>query len=158
MTGVTAGPTPRPLPTARRPWVVLFVDDEPDILDAIKNLVEFSLEGVEVIAVETAREALDILDRERIDLIVSDCKMPGMDGIELLYQCRRLHPNIPRVMLTAFASEDMARRAAVEAVVDGFLSKNAEPRALLDALQRLLKYSPSGSRHTQEALAGPASS
>ena len=125
-----------------RPWVILFVDDEPDILDATQDLLEASIPGVKVLCAPSAREALELLSSERIDLIVSDFKMPGMDGIELLFQARRLHPNIPRVMFTAFHSEDLARRAIAEALVSAFLSKTETPTVMVDRIRALLDYVP----------------
>lgn len=126
-----------------RPWVVLLVDDEPDILASMKSLLESSIPGLKIITASSGRIGLDLLDRERVDLIVSDFKMPGMDGIEFLYQARKTHPTIPRSMLTAFGNEDLARRAVVEAFVGSFLSKGADPERLVEGVSRLLDYSPS---------------
>ena len=127
---------------APRPWVVLYVDDEGDILEAIQELLEAKIPGVRVLTAASGREALEVLERERIDLVVSDFKMPGMDGIEFLFQARRAHPNIPRVMFTAFQSEDLARRALAEALVSAFLSKTTEPEHLVSRIAALLRYVP----------------
>ena len=132
-----------PPPPAFRPWVLLLVDDEPDILSSMKSLLESSIPHLKVITAPSGRVGLDLLDRERVDVIVSDFKMPGMDGIEFLYQCRKLHPTIPRVMLTAFGSEDLARQAILEAFVGAFLSKGATPEELVEGVGRLLEYQPS---------------
>ena len=129
-------------PVKARPWVMLFVDDEPDIRDAIKSLVETTVPGVQVVTASSGRSALEILGRERIDLIMSDFKMPGMDGIEFLFQARRLHPNIPRIMFTAFQSEDLARRALVETMVSAFLSKTVPPDEMVERITALLDYVP----------------
>ena len=133
---------PPVLPTPR-PWVLLLVDDEPDILVSVASLLEATIPGLKVITAPSGRAGLELLDRERIDLIVSDFKMPGMDGIEFLYQARRLHPGIPRVMLTAFGNEDLARRAVTDAFVGAFLSKGGDPEHLVEGVSRLLSYQPS---------------
>jgi DNA-binding NarL/FixJ family response regulator len=133
-------PPPVPHP---RPWVLLLVDDEPDILASIRTLAESSIPGLKVVTAASGRVGLELLDRERVDVIVSDFKMPGMDGIEFLYQCRRRHPNIPRVMLTAFGNEDLARRAVTDAFASAFISKGAEPEAIVAGVSRLLHYVPS---------------
>ena len=130
-----------------RPWVVLFVDDEADIAGAMQGLLEASLPGVRVLTALGGREGLELLDQERVDLVISDFKMPGMDGIEFLYQCRRLHPNIPRIMFTAYQSEDLARRAVAEAVVSVFLSKTTEPEELVRGVAKLLSYVPGAASH-----------
>jgi CheY-like chemotaxis protein len=125
-----------------RPWVMLFVDDEPDIRESIKALIEGTIPGVTVVTASSGRAALEMLDKERIDLIMSDFKMPGMDGIEFLFQARRLHPTIPRIMFTAFQSEDLARRALVETMVSAFLSKTVAPDEMVERVLGLLKYEP----------------
>jgi response regulator RpfG family c-di-GMP phosphodiesterase len=134
---------PSVAPPAFRPWVLLLVDDEPDILASMKTLLESSITSLKVITAPSGRIGLELLERERVDLIVSDFKMPGMDGIEFLYQCRRHHPMIPRVMLTAFGNEELARRAVVDAFVGSFLSKGADPETLVEGVSHLLDYHPS---------------
>lgn len=132
-----------PAAPSLRPWVILLVDDEPDILASIKTLVEASFDSVKVLTAPSGRVGLELLERERVDLIISDLRMPGMDGIEFLYQARRHHPNLPRVMLTAFGNEENARRAVVETFCSAFLSKGTEPEVLIDSVGRLLTYMPS---------------
>jgi CheY-like chemotaxis protein len=126
-----------------RPRVLLLVDDEPDILSSLKHLLESCIPGLSVITAPSGRAGLDLLAKERIDLIVSDFKMPGMDGIEFLHQARRLRPTIPRVMLTAFGNEALARRAVTDAFVAAFLSNGAEPEQLIEKVGRLLDDPPS---------------
>ncbi len=125
-----------------RPWVLLLVDDEPDILVSVKALLESAIPNLKVIMAGSGRLGLEMLQKERIDLIMSDFKMPGMDGIEFLYQARRLHPNIPRVMVTAFGNEELARKAVTDAFVGAFLSKGGDPEQLVEGVSRLLAYSP----------------
>ena len=133
---------PEPPGLRPHPWVVLLVDDEPDILISVKALLESAIPNLKVIMAPSGRVGLELLDKERIDLIMSDFKMPGMDGIEFLYQARRLHPKIPRVMVTAFGSEELARRAVTDAFVGAFLSKGGDPEQLVEGVSRLLAYSP----------------
>ena len=125
-----------------RPWVILVVDDEPDILDSFKELLERSIPGVTVIVAASGRAGIEVLERERVDLVMSDFKMPGMDGIEFLVQARRIRPRLPRIMFTAFADEELARRAISEAVVDDFLSKNVDPEDMVRKVEALLRYEP----------------
>ena len=137
--GVTSRDATEPRELPARPWVILFVDDEPDILESLAALVREALPDTTVVTAPSGRAGLDLLARQHVDLIVSDFKMPGMDGVEFLYQCRRLHPTVPRVMLTAFPTEELANRAVREAFVDSFLSKGVEPQTLIDELAALLK-------------------
>jgi CheY-like chemotaxis protein len=121
---------------------VLVVDDEPDILDTFKRLLEQTLGGLTVITTTSGREGIEILERERVDLVMSDFKMPGMDGIEFLVQARRIRPGVPRIMFTAFADEALARRAITEAIVSEFLPKTASPQDMVSHVSALLHYEP----------------
>jgi hypothetical protein len=84
---------------------VLVVDDEPDSNDVVQTLLGSCGAAVRVAA--SARQALDILDRWRPDLVVSDIGMPGEDGYALIHQIRQRPPDrggeIPAVALTAYA-------------------------------------------------------
>ncbi|MEA3142925.1 MAG: hypothetical protein QOG31_249 [Thermoplasmata archaeon] len=133
----TMGSKPPP-----RPWIILVVDDEPDVLSSFKQLLEQSMPGVKVITTTSGRNGIEILERERVDLVMSDFKMPGMDGIEFLVQARRIRPGLPRIMFTAFADEELSRRAISEAVVNDFLSKNVDPGQMVLKVEALLHYDP----------------
>jgi len=142
---MTRTPTPSPAPPpgpAAHPWVILVVDDEGDVLESFKALLEESMPGVRVLTATSGRTGIEILERERVDLIMSDFKMPGMDGIEFLVQARRIRPSLPRVMFTAFADDELARKALADAFVSEFLSKGTEPTEMLRRVAQLLKYAP----------------
>jgi two-component system, NtrC family, response regulator PilR len=85
---------------------VLIVDDERSMRDFLKILLE--KEGHKVAIAESGKRALDILDTQEIDVIVSDIRMPGMTGIELLEAVKGEYPDLPVIMITAFASPDDA--------------------------------------------------
>ena len=121
--------------------LLLLVDDEPDILDTLQRLVEVVMPDVGVVTAGSGAEALRALERGRVDLVLSDYKMPGMDGLELLSAVQRRHPGIRRVLLTAFQAEEVqaqARGHGVESAVDALLPKAGDPAELLDRLDRLL--------------------
>ena len=99
---------------------VLCVDDEPDILTLMARLLE-RLD----LAVTTAsgpRAALELFDRERFDLVVTDIQMPGMDGHAFLAEIRERDPQIPVVVATGHASLDNAIRALRDGA-SGMLTK-----------------------------------
>lgn len=118
--------------------MVLVVDDEQDIRDSLKELMEGVLDGVEVIASSSGQEALLVLDTHEVDLIISDYKMPGMSGIEFLTTARHRVPGVPRVLLTAFPDLELAIRAVNEARIDFFLTKPVDPMTILDTVRELL--------------------
>ncbi|MES2784639.1 MAG: HD domain-containing phosphohydrolase [Pseudomonadota bacterium] len=90
--------TPEPaLPT----WRILCVDDEPNIVAALKRL--FRNSGYQVVTATSGAEALLLLNEAPVDLIFSDMRMPGMDGVKLLEQVRTSWPRTTRVLLTGYA-------------------------------------------------------
>ncbi len=85
---------------------VLIVDDERSMRDFLKILLE--KERHKVFIAENGKRALDILENQEVDVIVSDIRMPGMTGIELLETVKGENPDLPVIMITAFASPDDA--------------------------------------------------
>ena len=91
------------------PQRVLFVDDESNILKAIQRLLR--AEPIEVLTAQRPEEALALLDRTDVQLVVSDHRMPGMSGADLLSIVRERHPEIVRVMMTGYTHMDVAVEA-----------------------------------------------
>jgi response regulator RpfG family c-di-GMP phosphodiesterase len=82
---------------------LLIVDDEAQILSALKR--SLYREGYEIAAVETAAAALRILEEQRIDAILSDHKMPGMSGVQLLERAAEMSPHTVRMLITGWTEE-----------------------------------------------------
>ena len=80
--------------------VILIVDDEEGLREGLSKLLEG--EGYAVIAAETGEEALQILQQSHIDLVLTDMRMPGMDGIELLKKIRERHGELGVIILTGY--------------------------------------------------------
>lgn len=118
---------------------ILVVDDEVDILDSMKDLLESSLDDVEVLTAATGIEGLKILGRESVSLIVSDYKMPGMNGLEFLQEARRIAPNAPRVLVTAFPDLQIAIKAINDAGIENFFTKPFDPGQVVDVAKKLLE-------------------
>ena len=87
--------------------VVLVVDDEPRILSAVRR--SLLREGYEILTAETPAEALSILEARSVDVIVSDHKMPGMNGLEFLALAAVLSPQAARFLNTGWTAEVPAR-------------------------------------------------
>ncbi len=102
---------------------ILLVDDEPDIRDSIAMGMELLVEGVRVSTASDGQEAMEILRREPVHLIMSDYRMPLMDGLEFLKKAQQEFPRIPRVMLTAYPDPKLAAEAVRGAGVGLFVSK-----------------------------------
>ncbi len=88
--------------SARRP-TVLIVDDEERILSALQRSLR--REGYEIVTAESAARALAILAERPVDLVLSDQKMPGMSGLELLEEAARLRPDAALVLFTGWTQE-----------------------------------------------------
>ncbi|MCG6954796.1 MAG: sigma-54 dependent transcriptional regulator [Gemmatimonadetes bacterium] len=91
---------------------ILLVDDETGILDTLQIL--FRREGFNVAVANSGRTALESLERERPDLVLSDIRMPGADGLEVLARAREVDPELPVILMTAQASLQSAMRAVNE--------------------------------------------
>lgn len=113
---------------------VLIVDDEADTLDFLKAAL--SMHGAKVVRANNAAEALDALEKEKPDLLISDLGMPDVDGYELIRRVRELDRHIPAVALTAYArGED--RRRALASGYQAHLAKPVTPAELIGVVASL---------------------
>src|SRR5688500_18915700 len=108
-----------------------------DILTALRNYLEGAL-GAEVLAASSGAEGLKRLETTTVDLVVSDYRMPLMNGVEFLRKMRVKHPDIPRILLTAYPDMDLAIRALNDAAIVQFLTKPVEPERLLEVVRKQL--------------------
>ena len=102
---------------------ILVCDDEKDIVAALK--IYLTAEGYQVLEAGTGREALDILDRERVDLVLMDIMMPEMDGLSAVAKLRE-QSNIPVLFLTA-KSEDTDMILGLNIGGDDYVTKPFSP-------------------------------
>ncbi len=100
---------------------VLFVDDEPNVTKALKRALR--TEPYDILSAGSADEALEILERESVDVVVSDENMPGMTGSEFLAVVYEKYPDTIRIILTGHASLDVAIRAINEGEIYRFFTK-----------------------------------
>jgi DNA-binding response OmpR family regulator len=83
--------------------VLLVVDDEPRILSALQRCLR--REGYEIVAADSGAAALRMLRERHVDLLLTDHKMPGMSGLELIREVTTQWPEIPRLLLTGWGAE-----------------------------------------------------
>jgi DNA-binding NtrC family response regulator len=118
--------------------VLLIVDDEPDMLPLLKRTISAEVNW-EILTALSAREALEIMARKRVDLVLLDIKMPEMDGMELLALLRE-SPDPPTIiMMTAYGVIDLAVEAIRKGAYD-FITKPLEDTRLLLTLQKAMEY------------------
>lgn len=122
---------------------ILLVEDEADIRDAMKDLLEASLSGVRVTTAASGVEALQRLAGDAPHLIISDYKMPGMNGLDFLKAARSSAPGASRILMTAFPDLDVALKAINEAHIESFFPKPLDVHEVIQRIERSLDRSQS---------------
>lgn len=116
---------------------ILIVDDEKDILRALEFVL--SREGYSVATATSGEEAIELLKKEEYDLILTDLKMPGMDGMEVLEKSLQLRPSTAVIIMTAYATVESAvqamRMGASDYIVKPFINEDVKLR-----IKRLLEH------------------
>ena len=115
------------------------MDDEPAVRDLTVEILRRS--GYAPHGVPTARQALDLLDEEQFDLVVSDVVMPGMTGVELLYELRGRQPYMPVILMTGGSKEPERTTKAVELGAVGLLYKPFSYAELNEIVTAVLELS-----------------
>jgi DNA-binding NtrC family response regulator len=98
---------------------ILIVDDEAPIREVLSTFLEEI--GYEAHALADGESAINWLREEKPDLILLDVRMPGMSGLDVLKNARQLYPEMPVIMISGYADEDLAREALQEGAYDFFL-------------------------------------
>ncbi|RMG06827.1 MAG: HDOD domain-containing protein [Planctomycetota bacterium] len=113
---------------------VLFVDDEPRVLEGLRNRLRKQRKKWDMVFAEGGERALEELARAPCDVVVSDMRMPGMDGATLLARVQEEHPDAVRIVLSGYAELEAAVRAV--RVAHQFLSKPCEAEVLVSTVER----------------------
>lgn len=112
---------------------VLIVDDQQLLRRGLKLLLAQSPEIQVVTTCASAAETLVSLHNSEVDVVLADAVMPGMDGPELVEQCRTLWPSLPVIILTTFDDATIVRRS-IKTGAAGFLLKDVSPTTLAEAI------------------------
>ncbi len=113
---------------------ILFVDDEPNVLSGLRRMLRDRRSEWQMVFVNSGEEALTAMAKTFFDVIVSDLRMPGMDGVDLLLETRRRSPETVRIALSGYADRDATMRAVSQ--IHQFLGKPCDESVLRRALQR----------------------
>jgi HD-like signal output (HDOD) protein/CheY-like chemotaxis protein len=113
---------------------VLFVDDEPNVLSGLRRMIRAAHCPWELHFAESAAAALEVVEANDVDVVVTDMRMPGMDGAALLAQLRVRHPGIVRIILSGHTEVSAALRSVP--VAHQYLSKPCDARRLVAVVQR----------------------
>lgn len=117
------------------------VDDEPFVCDAVKMLLMF--DGHTVETATSAPEALNLFDRGKFDLVITDFEMPGMKGDQLAATIKARRPGQPVVMITAYAEMLQGAKHPLPGI-DAIISKPFLLENLRDAIAKVVPASASG--------------
>jgi DNA-binding response OmpR family regulator len=119
---------------------ILVVDDEENMLQMLKTF--FTEKEYTCFTASNGLAALELLDKEQVDVVITDMKMPGMDGLELLKKIKEKYDRISAVIMTGF-SEEYTTTEALNMGADGYITKpfrNKELLLILKRIQQLNQY------------------
>jgi two-component system, NtrC family, response regulator HydG len=118
------------------PTTVLVVDDDRANLDSVARI--FQREGLETLTASNGTEALELLRRPEVSVMVTDLMMPGMDGQELLKASRAIRPDVEVVLMTAYGTVETAVAAMKDGAYD-FITKPLKRHSLVKSVQKALE-------------------
>lgn len=119
-------------------YTVLLVDDEEKILEVMKVRIGWQELGVDkLLTASDGQAALEYFEQQRIDLLVTDIRMPRMDGLELIEKVRSLYPDTHCILLTAYGEFEYAHRA-IQLGVENYLLKPVADVEMEQTIQKAL--------------------
>ena len=116
---------------------VLIVDDEPLILKMTSEFLGDA--GFETVTASSTSEALTEIEKGGVDAMLLDIRLPDEDGLVFLPKFKKLHPEIPVVMLTGAGYDDTMMKEALKLGAAGYVSKDTEMENMILAVKRVLK-------------------
>lgn len=148
----TTADTQSSTPADKQAPTILVVEDNEDLLLLLKRLLE---PNYQVLTAYNGREAIEVVDNEKVDLILTDVMMPVMDGIQMTQQLRNRPdaPNCPIIMLTA-KHDDESRAEAYQAGADAYITKPFNTSVLLVRIKNLLQHKEKTDKEISEKLFG----
>src|SRR5712692_4575859 len=117
---------------------ILIVDDDAALLEALPQALSLRIPGVQVVTSDSTLEALERIQKYDYDVIVSDIKMPGMDGLALLAKIKELRPETPTLLITGHGEHNLAVQALRGGAYD-FIQKPIDRDYLVAALHRAIQ-------------------
>lgn len=125
--------------------VVLLVDDEAPFVETMKK--RLTKRNLVILSALNGPEALDVLDRDsRVDVVILDVKMPGMDGMETLRQIKEAHQSVEVIMLTGHATME----TAIEGMKLGAFDYLMKPCSIEEVLSKVQEAKEKRRRHEEE--------
>jgi len=120
------------------PEKLLIVDDEPDMLKLLSMIIKEKT-PYEVVTTNNPMEALEFAKKGGFDLVISDLKMPGLDGIELIEAVKNIDEDIPIIIITAYGTVESASESMNKGGFD-FISKPFRKEQILFTIDKAIKW------------------
>lgn len=134
----------------KRERTLLLVDDEPNILAALKRQMRGA--GCRILTAPGGQEGLALLEREPVDVIVSDQRMPGMTGVEFLRAVKLSHPDTVRMVLSGFTELQSVTDAVNEGAIYKFLTKPWDDTQLRAHIEEAFRHKEMGDENRRLGL------
>ena len=131
---------------------ILLIDDDEWIRDSLRLF--FESEGCRLTALETAEEGMESLKSHNYEIILTDYRLPGMDGLEFLKKIQDTQPYAMKVLITAFRSEQVISEAARIGIHD-FIDKPFTTKTIEESLSRLIENSEQEHKKSDIVYATP---
>lgn len=115
---------------------ILVVDDEPEMRSLLREIIQ----TYHCVPLEAAKatEAMGIMEKYRVDLVLLDIHMQGASGVDLLKVMRRRHLRIPAIIISGFVTEELAAELS-EFTVVGIVAKPFTPKRIIEEIQKVVK-------------------
>ena len=132
--------------------LILVVDDDAALLEALPETLRLRMEGIDVDTCDSARAALELIEKTDYDVIVSDIKMPGMDGLALLAEIKERRPSTPTLLITGHGERELAV-AALRGGAHDLIQKPIDREYFVASLRRAIQLRSLGRQVAEQRAA-----